>query len=182
MIATIARAMDGPPSYANRAQPILQGLVGDINETCAYYEVRDDEVEVIREERSQQALQYLLHAGEHGPLYAMSAGKAVLAFMPQDHIDAYLKRTPLRELTKSTIKSTPLLLNELQQIKQSGFAYSREEYAVGVIAVATPVLVHGKAVGALSVAMPSVRFNDELDAMIRRSLAQAAVAMSRRIG
>lgn len=180
-IGRLADRMRRPPSYAGKAQLVLKDLSASLNETCGYYELHDDEAEVMKAESGQQLLAYSLHVGDRAPLYCISAGKVLLAALPPDDIDAYLSRTQLRAFTPRTLTSIAGIHRELDEVRATGFGYSREEYGLGIIGIATAVHSRGRTVGALGVAMPSVRYTAELDIRIRRELAQAASAIERNL-
>ncbi|MDB5406890.1 MAG: hypothetical protein JWL84_1802 [Rhodospirillales bacterium] len=163
----------------DRVVPILKELSQSLNETCGYYERRDDEVEVVRAESGRQALVYLLSVGDRVPLYAVSAGKAILSTMDDEEVKRYVARTPLRVFTPRTVGTAEGLTRELLAARGSGFAYSREEYALGVVGIATPLRFAGVVVGAISTAVPTVRYNEEIDGQIRRELAVAAAKLER---
>lgn len=180
-VSRLASRMQRPASYANRAQPVLKELAAASNETCSYYELHDDEVEVVRTQSGQQPLTYRLQLGDRAPLYCVSAGKILLAYLSNEKIQAYLARTQLRAFTPNTLKSSRAVTRELQEVRRTGFAYSREEYALGVVGIATSVHSRGRVVGALSVAMPVSRHTSGIDAHLRRALTEAASAIERNL-
>jgi DNA-binding IclR family transcriptional regulator len=64
----------------------------------------------------------------------------------------------LARLTPRTRGDLPDLLADLAKVRHTGFAYDREEHAPGVCALGTPVNVPGLRPHALSIAVPSTRF------------------------
>ena len=74
------------------------------------------------------------------PLHAGASSKALLAFLPADEIDDYLRRSELDALTTETITDGTILRRELDQIRQQGFAVSLGERQAGAGSVAAPVL------------------------------------------
>lgn len=70
----------------------------------------------------------------------------------------------------------------LGRLGQHGYATRRDSVAVGFTAVAAPVRdEHGKIVGALCIAGPSVRMPDAAVARLGRLVAEQALAASREI-
>jgi DNA-binding IclR family transcriptional regulator len=179
MIATLEQQRQQPASYALRAEPILKTLVARLNEACGYYELRGDELEVIRAESSTQALAHRLYTGNRVPLYCVSAGKALLAQLSAAERRAYLQRTPLRRYTPVTIASATALTRQLKQAREEGFAVARDEHNLGTTGIAVAVHSKGRTVGAFNVAMPSVRCTAEMAVRVRSALAQAAAAFER---
>jgi IclR family acetate operon transcriptional repressor len=81
-------------------------------------------------------------------------GKALLAFAPDETVDAVLAR-PLRALTPRTITDPAALRRELAAIRRAELAFNAEESRVGLLGVAAPIRDAGGAVaGALALAMP----------------------------
>jgi IclR family transcriptional regulator, KDG regulon repressor len=76
------------------------------------------------------------------PIYACAPGKAILAHSPPDVIAAVLE-SPLERFTPNTFATREELDEELQRIRQMGYAANRGEYADnGRIAIAVPVFDH----------------------------------------
>ena len=61
-------------------------------------------------------------------------------------------------LTQHTVADLTELTQQLDDIRAGGFAYDREEHALGRCAIGLPVGVHQGVLLAISVVMPSQRF------------------------
>jgi IclR family transcriptional regulator, acetate operon repressor len=95
------------------------------------------------------------------PMHAMANGKAILSTLSNDEIERVMAgRMPA--LTTHTLKSMPALIAEVEEVRRIGYAYDREEHAPGVCAIAVPIAVRGLPTHAVSVAMPSNRFEESL--------------------
>jgi DNA-binding IclR family transcriptional regulator len=68
-----------------------------------------------------------------------------------------------------------------QEIKATGFAYSREEFTVGITGVATAVRDKAKFYGAVNLAVPSARFTPSRDRDFREALRRAAQIIAKEI-
>jgi IclR family transcriptional regulator, acetate operon repressor len=66
-------------------------------------------------------------------------------------------------------------------IKATGFAYSREEFTLGITAVAAAVRSESKFHGAINLAVPTARFTADRDADFREALRRAAQTIAREI-
>jgi DNA-binding IclR family transcriptional regulator len=76
--------------------------------------------------------------GRAVPLHATSTGKALLAFLPQDEIEAAL--TPsLQRFTDRTITDPAELRAELERTKRRGHAVSRGELETGLWGASAPI-------------------------------------------
>jgi IclR family transcriptional regulator, acetate operon repressor len=166
------------PSLGAAVSPLLRQLSAGLNETCGFYVRVEDAVEVIASAISTQALSYTMKVGARAPLYAVSTGKIVLAQFEADVLKQYLARTVLSPITARTIRSKSRLLQEIRSIRASGFAYSHEEFTHGITAVATGVHCQDRFIGALNVAVPTVRFTPDRDAAFRDALRMTARALA----
>jgi DNA-binding IclR family transcriptional regulator len=176
-IGKLARAMPRP-SLRDQVLPFLQQLSGAINETCGIYVQVRDTVEVVASAISTQALSYTMKIGARAPLYAVSAGKIVLAELSAAAWSEYIANVELLWATPRTIRSKARLTQEIQVVKSTGFAYSREEFTPGISAIATAVRHDGRFVGALNIAVPTVRFTSGRVAAFKEELRVTAEAIA----
>jgi DNA-binding IclR family transcriptional regulator len=136
------------------ALPFMQDLYEATHETI-HLAVRDGSDVLYAEKiRGHAGVDVPSRVGGRLPLTCTGVGKALLAFSSQELIDATLSR-PLRRLTEHSIADPGRLTDELTQIRMSGLSYDREEATLGVCCVASPVLVRGEAVAALSITLPA---------------------------
>jgi IclR family acetate operon transcriptional repressor len=176
-ISKLARNVKKPP-LGDRVAPFLQQLSLDTRETCGFYVQRADSVVVIASAISTQALSYTMKVGMRAPLYAVSAGKLVLAEMSSEALNDYLARVTFTAVTPHTIRSKSRLKKEVRQIKSTGFAYSREEFTPGITAIATAVRDEHSFYGAINLAVPTARFTSERDGDFREALRRTAGAIA----
>jgi IclR family transcriptional regulator, acetate operon repressor len=179
-VAEIARKVQRP-SLSDRVGPILRQLSQEVGETCGVYVQVRDSVEVVASAISTQALSYTMKIGMSAPLYAVSAGKVVLAEMSSEELGQYLSRVTFVAVTPHTLRSKSRLRKEIQEIKTTGFAYSRDEFTLGITALATAVQSDGKFYGAINLAVPTARFSADRDAAFRDALRQTAQIIAKEI-
>ncbi|WP_433424925.1 IclR family transcriptional regulator [Microtetraspora malaysiensis] len=112
---------------------------------------------------------------DRAPLHCTASGKVLLAF---DHglNSAFHDRGTLDRMTRRTIVGHAALDRELRMVRRRGVAYSREEFAEGVVCAAAPVFDGDGGVRmAVSVACPSrSAVSGEVTALVK----QAAQAIS----
>jgi IclR family transcriptional regulator, acetate operon repressor len=179
-VVTIARKAQSP-SLSDRVAPYLNQLSLEVSETCGFYVQVSDSVEVVASAISTQALSYTMKVGMSAPLYAVSAGKIVLSELRSQELSTYLDRVAFASVTPHTVRSKSRLKKEIQSVRASGFAYSREEFTLGITAIATAVRSDGKFCGAINLAVPSARFTPDRDAEFREALRRAARAVAQEI-
>jgi IclR family transcriptional regulator, acetate operon repressor len=179
-VVEIARKVQRP-SLTDRVTPFLQKLSLEVSETCGFYVRRTDSVEVIASAISTQALSYTMKVGMTAPLYAVSAGKIVLSELRPEELGEYLDRVAFAPVTPHTVRSKSRLKKEIQSVKETGFAYSREEFTLGITAIATAVRREAKFYGAVNLAVPTARFTPGRDANFRETLRRAAQTIAKEI-
>lgn len=100
--------------------------------------------------------------GTYYNLHCIAAGKAVLSTLPDEQIAGIIDRWGLPERTERTITDREELFEEIETIRERGWAYSEGEYVDGLAALAMPVYdPAGEPLGALAVNGPSYNFQRE---------------------
>jgi DNA-binding IclR family transcriptional regulator len=165
------------------ARPYLQELSDRTSETATLsipvgdrHRIYVDQVTPTREVIMTVTL------GEPYPLHAGASSRALLAFMPEERIEAYINSGPLESLTARTIIDPQRLREDLEMVRKQGWAQSTGERKNGAASVAAPVRNHeGYAVAVVSVCGPMERFQTEIDDC-REALLHTARVLSRRYG
>lgn len=92
--------------------------------------------------------------GGQVPAYATGVGKAMLAWQPE--LTERIIAGGLHAWTPHTITDPDAFRAELEEVRQTGIAYDREEIALGLTCVAAPVFGRGnEPVAAMSVSVPA---------------------------
>lgn len=100
--------------------------------------------------------------GKRTPLHQYAAGKAILAYLSDERIESILERYGLSGKTAQTITDRDELFEQLETVRERGYAFNREESVTGVHAVGAPIKDEtGTAIGALSVAGPANRLRGD---------------------
>ena len=169
--------------FVRVGRPVLRQLVVDINEDAELAVMKDEEILFLYKEECSQPLKFSIAIGERAPVYATSAGKAILAYLSPELISKYFSSVRLAPITKSTITDVEALRRELKDIHAKGVAYGREEFHQGISAMAAPVFnLFGDVVGSAVVTLPSIRFKTEQKGFIEARLVRAAREISRQLG
>lgn len=121
--------------------------------------------------------------GEHSPVHASAAGKAMLAHVGDERRRAWLADAPLERCTERTIIGRRAFEAELRRVRDAGFATCDREEFLRVVGIAAPVIGHGEAtVAAISLwtTVDRAGLADLLDH--RAALVAAARGLSERLG
>ena len=101
------------------------------------------------------------YPGRPTPLHANAAGKVMMAHLPETRIDQIIEERGLRAYTPYTITDATALKEELDEIRQRGYATDTNELVEGVKGVAAPILNRGEVFGAITVGGPANRMRGE---------------------
>ncbi|MFC4550121.1 MULTISPECIES: IclR family transcriptional regulator [Halorussus] len=94
-------------------------------------------------------------------LHFSATGKSMLAYLPRERVEEILDRYGLARKTENTITDREELFDELERIRERGYAYNDEEEIEGLQAIGAPIRDReGSVLGALSVSGPLRRMND----------------------
>jgi len=116
--------------------------------------------------------------GQVVPTYCTATGKALVAWLEP----AARKRTyPEKwvKFTANTITDAKTFENELEQVRQQGFAAASEEIEIGLIAIAAPIRdSHGDVIATVAVSGPAFRITPDRIDTIAEQVMQAAHQLS----
>jgi DNA-binding IclR family transcriptional regulator len=99
-----------------------------------------------------------LHQGYSGGAHSRASGKLLLALSEESVLHDYLAKNPLEPVAPKTITDQQVLLDELQEIRERGYATDDEEFLEGVGCFSAPVYRHSRLMGALTLSAPLDRF------------------------
>lgn len=132
---------------------------------------------------SLQILRMDSPVGSRAPAYCTALGKSSLAFLPPQELDALLNGIKLKSHGPNTITSKKRLREELEKIRNQGYAIDNEELAYGLRCVAAPIFDHTDVPRySISVAGPAVRFTEKRTQQIQKKLKNVCSQLSRRLG
>lgn len=89
--------------------------------------------------KGDKGISVFVTEGTKTKLHATAPGKAILAHLPAERIDTIIDRNGLPEFTSNTITETNELREEIQSIRDEGYAVDRAEGIEGLFGVAVPI-------------------------------------------
>lgn len=94
-------------------------------------------------------------------LHFSATGKSILAHLPGERVDDIVDQYGLVRKTENTITDQDALFEELDRIRERGYATNDEEEIEGLQAIGAPIIDRdGEVLGSLSVSGPTNRIND----------------------
>jgi len=101
------------------------------------------------------SLMYSSYIGLRTDVYSTAAGKVLIASLEREALNRILLNIELRPITAHTITQKSELKEELQLVKERGYALDLQEHSVGLQCIAVPVLdLHSQCIAAISVSCP----------------------------
>ncbi|HEY6730570.1 MAG TPA: IclR family transcriptional regulator [Solirubrobacterales bacterium] len=159
-------------AVAEHLRPVLIELRRELDETVDLSVLDGAAARFIDQVPAPRRLRATSSIGELFPLHCTANGKALLAALPDEAVEALLPPR-LAQLTPQTITSRAKLLEELAQVRQTGLAFDREEHTLGIAAVGVAIAAGEDPVAAISVPVPAQRFG-EIEAEVVAALTAAA--------
>lgn len=162
----------------NLALPLMEQLRDYTNETVTLSIKSDQQRIYLYQVASRQEIRQTVDVGRAHPLYLGGSSKAILAFLPVTQ-----RETILAEASKDKRVNLPKLIQELEEIKQVGYASSREERIRDAASIAAPLYDYtGQVVGAMSVAGPVSRLTQVKQLSFAAPLLETTRELSQRLG
>ena len=193
--AETARWMPGPELYlmgtvaaarydiATLGRDIVRSLAVKTEES-AFLSVRraDETVCLLREEGAFPIRSFVLSEGIRFPLGVASAGLAILAFLPEDDVDAYLERHPDLEDRWGGEHGSGPLLERVAETRDRGYAVNPGLIVAGSWGIGAAVFNRaGQPEWALSLTGVEFRFGPDRLAGLGRTLLAHAHQLTTRI-
>ncbi|MCA1730912.1 MAG: IclR family transcriptional regulator [Actinobacteria bacterium] len=102
--------------------------------------------------------------GARLPAHCSGVGKVLLAHCEWEYVAELLKDQRLPALTGNTVTNFDVLAEELERVREQGYAYDEEETSVGLCCVAAPIYDSGgKVVASISLSVPAYRLHPKKD-------------------
>ncbi|MFW6119856.1 MAG: IclR family transcriptional regulator [Petrotogales bacterium] len=132
---------------------------------------------------STHNLQAKLWIGKRSPIYCTSIGKAILAFLPVEKRENILNSIELKRFTKNTISKKEKLREELEKIREQGFALDNEEHDEGIMCIGAPIFNNkGHVVASISISGPKIRMTTEKMEKYKKLLLESVKIISDKLG
>ena len=164
------------------AGPLLADLARHTGETVHLGVLSEGEVVYIAKIESPHSVRLVSRIGARVPLHCSAMGKALLASLSPEELDAALAGRSRERRTPHTLTGAAELRAEIERVRASGIAIDDEENEAGVrclgAAIAGPA---GTAAGAISVSAPAGRMPLERCHELAPVVREASAEIGRRL-
>jgi IclR family KDG regulon transcriptional repressor len=166
----------------NVARKYLEKLRKETREAVHLVVLRGNKVVYIDKFDNPGGLSLATYIGFATDPHAAAGGKVLLAELPNKNVKEIYQNRKLKNYGKKTITNLPMLLAELETVRQQGYAIDDEEYYEGVRCIAAPIRSGGQVVASISVtgsifSITMDRIEHELKQLVKKTADRISVEM-----
>ncbi len=165
------------------ARPYLEKL-RDLSEEVVHLVLPDGhEILYVDKVETENTIRMYSNIGKRGTLYATSVGKAMLSYYSEEEVQKLWPQMGVHKLTEYTITELPDFLEELETIRENGFALDREENELGVQCMGAAILDYTNTpVAAFSISGPVQRMTEEKINTLKEAMLETKRKISEDLG
>lgn len=174
------RVLDEAETIRKVARPVLEELVRKFDETASLSYCFKHYIQVLDSVETFQSFRIANRPGRIIPPHCSAMGKSILAFQTSEGADALLEAYGLIRRTEHSICDRQALQDELELVRQRGWACDREESTIGGICFGTSIFDGAqRAIAALSISSPTQRMTAIREKQIQESVVQAGIKVTK---
>jgi len=182
VVFELASIMMHDLDFQHWADAYLQQLALQSGETVDLAILDNNRVVYLQVVESNQRVKIAAAIGEQLPVHCTATGKAFLAYLPEKQVRQILAQGN-QKYTDKTLNTFEALFQNLQQIRERGFAISEQEYEKDINAVAAPIMDgSGCPMAVIAIVGPSYRMSHDRMLELGETVRETADAIGREVG
>ncbi len=119
------------------AQPFMEALSERVHESVSAAVLDDDEIVYVARVPTKRIMTVAISLGSRLPAASTSMGRALLAELPDDELDAFLAQTVVAPATDNTLTDPSALRAAILEVRRLGYAIVDQELELGVRSAST---------------------------------------------
>ncbi|MCE9664599.1 helix-turn-helix domain-containing protein [Halomonas sp. M5N1S17] len=157
-------------NYRSVIQQVLEDITAECGESSSLGVLDGNDVTYVARSASRHRLMAItLSVGTRLPAAHTSMGRALLAQLPDNELDAWLEGVVLERHTEKTITDKAELRQCILKVRQQGYAIADQELDSGLRSIAVPAFdANGKLLGAINISTNAARV--DLDTLMKEYL------------
>lgn len=164
--------------WKNKAKKHMIDINKRFNETINLAIREKNKAVYIESVGSTHVLRPSMEIGAKYPIHCTGLGKCLLMDFSKEELVQVLE-LPLKKHTENTIVDLEELYENIKQGNQNGYIMDKEEFQKGIICTAAPIRGFGeKIVAALSITIPTVRYEEKETKKIKKNVIKTANKIS----
>ncbi|OMH34935.1 IclR family transcriptional regulator C-terminal domain-containing protein [Tersicoccus sp. Bi-70] len=139
------------------AQPHLEALSAELGESTSASVLDGADIVYVARVATRRLMMVGISVGTRFPAYATSMGRVLLAAQTPADLEEILRERPPSALTARTLTDPAALRQEIDRVREAGWAVVDQELEAGLRSVAAPVHgANGEVVAAINVSMSAL--------------------------
>jgi IclR family pca regulon transcriptional regulator len=160
-VLTLGYAYISSQDLIGLARPYMESAANELGGSCSLGVLHGTDVMFIARVRAPGYLGTTLSVGSLLPAHLTAMGRVLLADLPDEEIDAYLRDVRPEAFTQFTVTGRAELRKAIMRTRESGYSVIDQELVVGVHALGVPIHdQHGKVQAGLNVAVVDSRASE----------------------
>ena len=169
------------------AESFLRDLAERIKETVHLVFLDRNEIvyiDKLETDQNPSGLRMASRVGLRNPAHSCAVGKVLLADLPEEALNNFIREKGLPKRTENTITNPTHLKEHLNLVRTQGYAIDDEENEKGIRCVAAPIRNEvRRAVAAVSISGPAFRITKKvIQESLRKEVMETALKISLRLG
>jgi DNA-binding IclR family transcriptional regulator len=155
----LAIGVYGKIDYLGLSLPIMERLATETKETIIFWTLNNGRITFVHRISSNHPIQYLAELGTSYPVSLGSTSKIVMSYMPQDELDALIKK----QFSHYNQEQLDKLHQQIEGAKNNGYSIAIGERISETVGISSVIKnEQGKVVAGINIAMPSSRYTVEV--------------------
>lgn len=151
-VLTLGHSYMNSMPLASAARPVLDHLSQILHESCSIATLDGHDVLYVARSAVTRIMVIDLGVGSRLPAFCTSMGRVLLAHLPPQELEEYLRRVELRHYTERTVASVERLRQVLKAVARNGYSVVDQELEAGLRSLAVPIRNrNGEVLAALNV-------------------------------
>lgn len=156
-----AELVDRNSALLSAAKSVVQKIHDRIKENISISIIEHNMRKCIYNVESEFELKTSIFVGQTSPLFAGASAKILLAYQSDEFIENYLNEIDFEQISENTITNKEDLLEEINKIREQGYAISNSERVKGTFSISTPIFnPFSKLIASLAISIPTARIDD----------------------
>ena len=140
------------------AERFLEEVTLETKESSSASVLDGEDIVYVARVQTRRIISISLGIGSRLPAFCTSMGRVLLAHLPSEELEKFLKTANLRRFTERTICDPETLRKELRNVRKQGYALVDQELEIGLRSLALPVFAsHSQAVAAINIGTQAAR-------------------------
>ena len=136
----------------NRAEPVMEALVQQVQESCSAAVLDDTDIVYVMRVSTHKIMRISLGVGSRLPAWCTSMGRMLLADRPDAEVAAMIAASRLEARTRHTLTDPAAILAKVQQARKQGWCLVNQELEEGLVSMAAPIVNRaGRTIAAINI-------------------------------